>query len=132
MSEKLYEFREAKPADHNFIHRSWYKSLQKVHPYKLIDKQIYHRVYSAAIFAILRNSQVATIVANFKEDPNLIFGYSVIQGPHLHYVYVKPSWRKQGIAKELLPPGLISFSHYSPEFQPIWDKNAKLIFNPFF
>ena len=48
----------------------------------------------------LKNSSV--LIAVGKDNPNVIFGYAIITGKALEFVYVKEEFRKQGIARLLL------------------------------
>jgi GNAT superfamily N-acetyltransferase len=42
-------------------------------------------------------------IACLEDDPSTIIGYCVNTGSHLNWVYVKPDYRLQGIAKLLVP-----------------------------
>jgi hypothetical protein len=69
----------------------------------------FYKGYHPVITALLKRS--TTRVACLKESPDVILGYSVYEGPKLHWVHVKEAWRKFGIAKLLLPKDFNTVSH---------------------
>lgn len=51
-------------------------------------------------------------IACLNEDPDVILGYSVMEGDHtLHFVFIKEIWRKMGIAKQLVPKSVVTTTH---------------------
>lgn len=56
---------------------------------------------SQEIRDILRIADVK--IACLEDDPTTIIGYCVLQNTHLYWIYVKPDYRLQGIAKLLVP-----------------------------
>jgi ribosomal protein S18 acetylase RimI-like enzyme len=42
-------------------------------------------------------------IACLSDSPEIIIGYCVSEGTHLHWVYVKPDFRRQGVATMLVP-----------------------------
>ena len=55
---------------------------------------------------VFLDPNVAVKIACLTEDPEVILGYSITEGDIIHWVYVKEMWRKQGIAKMLLPKNI--------------------------
>lgn len=49
-------------------------------------------------------------IACLQDDHNIIIGYSVCTGDHLEWVYVKPAYRECGIAKELVPSTVLTYT----------------------
>ena len=68
----------------------------------------FFRHKTAQIKALLTYSK--TNVACFKDDPNVIVGYECHTNDHLDFIYVKPDFRRQGIAKLLLPKNIKTYT----------------------
>jgi hypothetical protein len=49
-------------------------------------------------------------IATLTDDPHFIVGYSVLEGTHLHWVYVKSEYRETGIGT-LLTKGFQTISN---------------------
>lgn len=102
--------RPATDQDISFIFNSWLKSFRDSGVLsRSVPNTIYFQNHHKILQKILKRSQ-ANIACN-PQDPSQIYGYIVgeyIEGIFiLHYVYVKHSFRKMGIGKELLN----SFDH---------------------
>ncbi len=76
----------------------------------------------------------ATIkVACLVEDNDVILGYSILSNDFqvIHWVFVKAAWRKQGIAKTLVPKYPTAFTNFTTLGLTLTKKFDKIVFNPF-
>jgi len=118
--------------DKNFIFSTWLKGLRFGNDwYGLINSKVYFSVYHGVIEAILSKPNVSVKVACLKEDPNVILGYAVYSGNRLDWVHVKKSWRKIGIARDLVPKTITTVSHVTDVARSILKKHEHISFNPF-
>lgn len=70
---------------------------------------------------ILQNAQVR--VACLEDDPNIIIGYVVYTRDHLDWIYIKPDYRRQGIASMITPRDIETFTDETTKIgQKIIDK----------
>lgn len=120
--------RPAAPTDLPFIYSTWLRSLYWNHPYYgLIDKKTYFDHYKVVIERLVADSEVSVFC--LKSSPDVILGYCVWQRNRLHWIYVKRAWRRFGIGKRLVPPGIDTVSHLSPLGLKLKPPSWK--FNPF-
>lgn len=92
--------REASQADLHFVHSSWFSSLWSSWARGRINRKVYEWGQAARIHRLLNASNVT--VAYLAEVPDEVLGWACIQGDALHYVYVKGSYRRMGIARGLV------------------------------
>lgn len=95
--------------------------------YSQIEPKAFYDNYSKVVDALLDSSEVR--VAVLAETPDVILGYSITNGPILHWVFVKKAWRGQGIAKQLVGT-ITTVTHLTKPGQAIKIKK-QLTFNPF-
>ncbi len=104
MSDELgLDLRAMREADRNYILSSWIKSYAS----RSLDARDYgaHRRefyddYAPVVRDLLARSQI--IVACLREEPDVVVGWAAIEGDALHYVLVKPRWRRLGVARWML------------------------------
>lgn len=93
--------RDGTPDDVAFIFSSWIKSYAASDVARSMDRRVYDAEQHDAIEAALARSRV--IIACLASAPESIFGYAVVENDHtLHYVYVKQTYRRLGVARALL------------------------------
>lgn len=114
MSE-AYKIRPGNVTDLPFIFKSWllgqyhgnrpikgFKNSQAPLDYfSSIDQDTFMANYHKYIEMVLKVASVN--VACLASDEDVVLGYSVIFNTTLVWVFVKPDWRKIGIAKSLVP-----------------------------
>lgn len=135
--------RKAEEGDISFIFRSWlmgaYHGNRPVKGVRIplgapgdylgsIDQDAFMKGYHSHIERMLGVSNVQ--VACLRDNPDVILGYSVFQPGVLHWVFVKPDWRRIGIAKDLVPEDITTVTGFS-RVGEILRKKKKLPFNPF-
>lgn len=117
--------------DRNFILATFLRGLFHGDSwFSIIDKKVFMKHYHKVIEFILGKPTTKVLVACLKEDPSAILGYSIFENDKIHWVYVKPAWRKIGLAKDLVPKNASSVTHLTKMGLSII-KNHKIEFNPF-
>jgi GNAT superfamily N-acetyltransferase len=95
--------RKAVPEDAPFIFNSWLKSFRKSPLARNICSTVYFSEHHKVIERLLRSCDV-TLACN-PDDPTQLYGYAVMENKDgvdvFHYIYVKHTFRRLGIAKTL-------------------------------
>lgn len=131
MSE-VYEIRDYRPEDKSFIMATFLRGLYYGNEFfKLIPKKIFMDNYKLIIEALLNKHIIK--VACLKEDPDIILGYSVLSKDFqiIHFCFVKSAWRKNGIARSLLPKYPTCVTHFTTMSLDLMKKFPDCVFNPF-
>lgn len=119
-----------KEADLNFIYATWLRGLYYGNEwFNEINQHTFFQHYKHIVYRFLERSNSKINVACLKEDSDVILGYCVYEMPSLHWVHVKDAWRRIGIAKALIPPGITTVTHLTKMGKSIKPKEWE--FNPF-
>lgn len=128
----LVEIRDAVDADRPFIFSTWLRGLKHANDYfELIENAAYFKNQHDIIERILNDFEVVVLVACLKEDPSVVLGYCVYKNERLDWVFVKKSWRSIGLARDLVPPGITTVSHFTKVGQSLLRKHPNVRFNPY-
>jgi GNAT superfamily N-acetyltransferase len=126
----LVEIRNYLSWDKNFIYQTWLKGLYYGNEFfKQMNADDFYKNYEHVITRILMVPDLQIKVACLKEDAEVVLGYAIFKGDTLHWIFVKPTWRKLGIAKDLIPDTIKSVTHLTKVGKSI--KPKKWAFNPF-
>ena len=121
--------REPKVEDISFLLSTFLKGLYYGSRFwALVDQEAFFSNYEPFIKQLLIKSKVS--VACLTEDPDVILGYSIFNNTTLHFIFVKKSYRKLGIARLLFPKDITMVSHITDSGDSI-RKKLNLKFNPF-
>lgn len=127
-TKPLYKIRDAKVSDQAFIFSSFLKGLYYGNDfYRQIDKEAFMSNYKKVLTQLLIKSQCKVAVQN--DDDDSLIGYSIYEPGILHYLFVKPTFRRFGVAKSLVPVGINTTTHITKIGTAI--KPKEWIFNPF-
>ena len=127
----LITTRDRLPADINFIMATWLRGLRYGNDwFELIESEAYYANYHKVIESLLAKPGVKVQVSCLKDDPEIILGYSVVEGPKLHWLFVKKPWRMIGIAKSIVPVDVSIATHVTVIGRSLMQKR-KMVFNPF-
>jgi GNAT superfamily N-acetyltransferase len=130
-----WTFRLPTGADVPFIYSTWANSMRYSSVLgKSCRNTIFFKEYTKVIDRILSQPDTETLIACFPEQPTVIFGYIVFQGPIIHYVFVKEAFQKQGIAKSLVAVAGKAFDTYTHKtfiLKHILERFPELTYNPF-
>lgn len=130
--EEICEIRDGLPEDVNFILATFLRGLYYGDSwFSHIDKKIFMDNYKHVAQKILATSVVK--VACLKEDPNIIVGYSVLSADYeaVVWVFVKSAWRRQGVARSLVPAHPLYVTHLTKLGLQLLPKLSGALFNPF-
>lgn len=116
--------------DVNFIIVTWLKGLYYGNSwFREIDKNAFMSSYEKVIKQLLIKPGTDVVVSCYKDDPEVILGYAIIENQTLHWAYVKDDWRRIGILKSILPSDITHVTHLTDLGKQI--KPKEWIFNPF-
>lgn len=97
-------------ADEAFIYSTWLRGLYYGNDwFRKIDKKSFFDKYRLVIDHLLKSANIDIVCLEDSQD--VIVGYVAYSGDKLHWIYVKKSWRKLGIGKQLLPEGITCVTH---------------------
>ncbi len=99
-----------------------------------MDKEEFFSHYDEVLQKLLKAAPTRVLIACLASEPDVILGYGLFGYPStLHYLYVKPAWRKQGIANSLVKAcgaPITHCTHVLNQFEDIRIKRGYK-FNPF-
>lgn len=127
------KFRDYEPEDAAFIYDTWLNGLRGGNDlFKEIEINRYYRYYRSVIKFLMERYEVTKKIACLEEDEDVLLGYSITEGDTLHWIYVKPHWRKFGIGNNLLPDKIKKVTHLTNMGKSILKKKyPDAIFDPF-
>lgn len=132
--EGLYDIRDAKVEDNNFILATFLRGLYYGDSwFSMIPKPIFMANYKKVANVLLTSPKTVIKVACLKEDPDVILGYSILSSDYqaIVWVFVKSAWRRQGIAKTLVPRHPTEVTHLTRLGAELMNKFENVTFNPF-
>lgn len=118
----------------NLIYATWLRCYQTNSPAaKNIHKDTFFAEHHLVLDAIFdRNPTVKLAV--LPDDPSVVLGWSVTEGEDLvHFVYVKPAFRKYGLATALLGhvKQPFTYTHWTYVLRDLHNKVKDSQFNPY-
>lgn len=121
----IVEIREYLPGDKEFIIATFLNSLYYGGSiYSNSEKQDFMKFYHPVAEFLVDKRSGNIKVACLKEDKDVIVGYCLFTPKAIHWVYVKPGWRRMGIAKALAPEDVVAFTHFSKDGLVISEKKG--------
>lgn len=129
-----FEVRDYKPEDKNFIMATFLRGLYYGDSwFSQIPKDIFMDNYKLFVENLVGLPTTTIKVACLKDDADIILGYSILSNDFqtINWVFVKLDWRKQGIARALLPKYPTSVSHLTALGKSLLPKFQNCVFNPF-
>lgn len=98
------ELRPMRDTDRHFVLNSWLKSYAAksadARDYTGAAWRLFSRDYVQVVRDLLERSTV--VVACLREEPDSVIGWFAVEGDAIHYVLVKPRWRRLGVARWML------------------------------
>ncbi len=138
-----FNIRAATIADISLVFNSLLKSHRDSASVKSVPNSIYYAEHHKTIEKILSSPGLVLLVACGQEDSDQVFGYVLAErfpDKHVvHFIYVKYSFRKFGIAKALLAAANatnisdlpIMYSHQPKNGETLLKKIPSYVFNPY-
>lgn len=117
----------------NFVKSKWKRTLRHGNDYfKLTDSDSFFANYERFINHLLARASAVIRLAVLTEDPDVVLGFSLIEGNTLHYVYVQHEQRNRGIGRSLVPVKIEIITHLTKSGMSIWhNKLPTAAFDPF-
>ena len=140
----MFKVREAKEADEACVFATWLNSYKHgAHFPRKVPDAVYFAQHHGVIERLLKRSR--TVVATIPEDEDVILGWACYEPAMqmdgiavpaiVHYVYVKPDFRRAGVAARLLSEvdaNEAMYTHHTFVVAgPLANKVRKWIFNPY-
>jgi hypothetical protein len=128
----LITVRPGAQSDRPFIFSTWLRGLRYGNDYfELIESSNYYENHHKIIQDILDDGSTVINVACLKDDPDVILGYAVYAMDRLHYVHVKASWRKIGVARMIVPTFIQRVSHLTATGKSLLAKAPGVVYDPY-
>jgi hypothetical protein len=124
--------------DRSFVLATWLNSYRHGAPAtRKLSTDLYYRHHHPLAEAALTRSTVS--VACLPDTPNVILGYLIVEGPVIHFAYVKQAFRRMRVLSQLLddstlPPDLadVAVTHGTHNFFDwLHAKYPACVFNPY-
>jgi hypothetical protein len=131
----LYDIRDYKESDKNFILATFLRGLYYGDSwFSSIPKDIFMDSYGRVANRLVSDPRVSIKLAVLREDPDVILGYSLVSKDQqaIIWAYTKSAWRKQGIARSLIPSNPLYVMHLSELGKQLLPKLPSAVFNPFY
>jgi len=91
-------WRAMRDEDRNYVLSSWLRSYGEGSEFRHLARGVYFALYEPVVKRLLDRSTVA--IAWTEDLPDSVLGWIAIEGDStVHYVLVKPRWRKLGIGR---------------------------------
>lgn len=104
MNQNEVLLRPPNDTDGSFIIDSWVREARDHYPYSNMDKSLFYKEYKEIVKTLISKSLI--LIACNPEETDQIYGYlsfeKVADIPIIHFIYVKLTFRENGIAKLLL------------------------------
>jgi GNAT superfamily N-acetyltransferase len=135
-SSTPYVIRNLVPGDEPFVYASWLHSFEPFRD-RRISRDIYYQEHHALIAGLLDKPSGLRIVAASREEPKLLFGFlfgaRLSVGTVLDYVFVKPIYRRMGIASALLrelgPADAVT--HHTTDLNSLLGLGTRATYDPY-
>ncbi len=129
-----FAIRAGKREDWPFVYGTWLNSFRVNSTFaRHIDQPTYFAMHHHVVERLLERGEL--LIATPEDDPDTYLGYAVReQGtPVVHYVYVKPAFRRFGVARALLaglPPDF-TYTHHTHVLRDLAGPLAAAKYNPY-
>lgn len=127
------KIRPVKQDDWAYILDSWKKSYRELGSEQHVPAHIYWAEQHARIENLRRNPEAEFRIAADPEDDDYIWGWACVEGPALHYVFVRASAQGNGVATLLTRdlPRPVSCTHWTKIAEEIQRaRPGALVFEP--
>lgn len=132
--------RNVSESDKPFVFSSWLRHYKNRSYFaKRIRNSIFYKWHHLIVERALSADTSVAMIAHPEGEPDVILGFVVGEktqdGDVLHFVYVKPAFRKMGIGRHLIKKaGLIDanyFTHWTFDIEDLLSKLPNLNYDPY-
>jgi len=117
----------------SLVYATWLRSYEASSlAAKNIPRDVFFAEHHKVIDRILARG-ASVRLAVLPDEPDVVLGWAVVEWPIVHYVYVKPPFRKHGIAQALLQdvPKPFTYTHWTHIMRELHPKLTGCTFNPY-
>lgn len=117
----------------NLIFATWLRSYEASSlAAKNIPRDLFFAEHHKVIDGIFRRGAVVKL-AVLPDEPDVVLGWSVNTDDAVHYVYVKPAFRRHGIATKMLAhvPRPFTYTHWTYPLRDLYAQLEGCVFNPY-
>lgn len=121
------------PSAKALVYATWLRSYEASSlAAKNIPRDIFFAEHHNIIDGIMARGATVTL-AVLPDEPDVVLGWSVTEGPLVHYVYVKPAFRQHGMATALLGhvKAPFRYTHWTHVLRDLHAKLDGCVFNPY-
>ena len=132
----MIKLRELCSDDVNFVIKAFIRNYYANAQGKKPKADLFYQNHSEQLKALHADGKIFCVIACSSDDPALIFGFAIFGIDRtLHYVLVKESYQRLGIASKLIAHIIkdrkeIVISHFTKDINYFKEK-YKLIYNPY-
>lgn len=134
------KIRAASESDKPFIYANWLRHYKNRSYFaKRIRNSVFYKWHHLVLEKILDRSSTKILIAHPPEEAELILGFMVYEdqpdGSVIHFVYIKPQFKRMGIAKKLFASADLKesqyFTHWTFDVDELIQKLPNLIYDPY-
>jgi len=134
------QVRPASEADKPFIFSSWLRHYKNRSYFaKRIRNSIYYKWHHLIVERALSSPNCVAMIAHPENEPDVILGFVVgeksDEASVLHFIYVKPAFKRMGIAKHLLKKSGLEnsdfFTHWTFDVDGLLAKLPNMNYDPY-
>lgn len=119
----------------SLVFSRWLRSLRFGNKtFRKISSKDYHFQYHKYIENLMAKPDSLIRFAVLSDDHDVVLGFAVSREDVLDYMHVHTDYRKIGVGRSLLPPGITTFTHLTVGALCIWQRDdgkyKHLKFNP--
>jgi GNAT superfamily N-acetyltransferase len=119
------------------VYSKWLRSQRYGNDFlRLVVSDAYYAAYQKHIAFVLAQPSCVVRMAVLSDDEDVVLGFSVVRGNIIDYCHTQRDYRRIGIARALMPPGLgdgtgWTLASLTRIAMLLWCKIPKAEFNPF-
>jgi ribosomal protein S18 acetylase RimI-like enzyme len=134
------QIRLAQENDRPFIFSNWLRHYKNRSYFaKRIRNTVFYKWHHMVVENILNRPTTQIFIAHPPSEPEVILGFmaseSVNDGAVIHFIYIKPQFKRMGIAKRLFKDfddkEPIYFTHWTFDLDELIHKVPNLIYDPY-
>lgn len=117
----------------SLVYATWLRSYEASSlAAKNIPRDVFFAEHHKIIDAIMQRG-ASVRLAVLPDEPDVVLGWAVVEGPLVHYVYIKPPFRRHGMATALLADVKKPFvyTHWTHVLRDLHAKLDGCVFNPY-
>jgi GNAT superfamily N-acetyltransferase len=131
--EQQYIIIDGNDGAKNLIYATWLRSYEASSlAAKHVPRDLFFAEHHLVIDRVF-SGQPTVKLAVLPDEPDVVLGWSVSEPGVVHYVYVKPAFRRHGLAKALLAhfEEPFSYTHWTHPLRDLYPRLERCVYNPY-